>query len=289
MAHRARSEASQRVLEHPLDLGSQRFADHKYEIYAWLREQAPVYRARVSLFRVHLMSRYDDCMALLKDPRFVRNRTTATGGGRLPFPMPRSVALLVRSMIVEDEPEHQRLRGLVNSAFKPRAIARIEERIERLTHELLDAAAPRGRVDLMQDYCLPIPVTVIRELRADRERRAASRFGGLRIRRRYRRRAPAPRSATQARASATMPTCARRPGSGMKRRVWTAKPGIVGAAFETTRKPETSTSDPWCAGVRPSEPSSVTVCTTVPPEGVVAVMPVTAATPVVQPWPRTVT
>jgi cytochrome P450 len=126
-------------LKHPLNLSGQEFADRKYEIYEWLREEAPVYKARIfSLLKIHLLSRYDDCMALLKDPRFVRNRTTATGGGRMPFPLPRSVALLARSMIVEDEPAHQRQRGLVNTAFKPRAIARIQERIERLTHELLD-------------------------------------------------------------------------------------------------------------------------------------------------------
>jgi cytochrome P450 len=165
-------------LKHPLNVGSQEFADHKYAIYAWLREQAPVYRARVSVLKIYLLSRYDDCVALLKDPRFVRDRSTATGGRRMPFPMPRSASLLAQSMILEDEPEHQRLRGLVNSAFKPRAIARIEERIERLTHELLDEAEKRGRVDLLSAYCLPIPATVIRELVGVPEE-DMRRFGGL--------------------------------------------------------------------------------------------------------------
>jgi cytochrome P450 len=152
-------------LKHPLNLSGREFADRKYEIYEWLREEAPVYKARIfSLLKIHLLSRYDDCMALLKDPRFVRNRTAATGGGRMPFPLPRSVALLARSMIVEDEPAHQRQRGLVNTAFKPRAIARIQERIERLTHELLDGVEKQGRIDLMPAYCQPIPATVISEL-----------------------------------------------------------------------------------------------------------------------------
>ena len=151
-------------MKHPMNLGSQAFADRKYEIYEWLREEAPVYRGKVAILKVYLLSRYDDCVAVLKDPRFVRNRTTATGGGRMPFPMPRTLALMARSMIVEDDPEHRRLRSLVNSAFKPAAIARIEARVERLTHELLDDAEKKGRVDLMASYCMPIPVTVIREL-----------------------------------------------------------------------------------------------------------------------------
>ena len=82
----------------------------------------------------------------------------------MPFPMPRSVSLLANSMIVEDNPAHHRLRSSVNTAFKPGAIARIQERIERLTHELLDQAEKQGPVDLMPAYCLPIPTTVISEL-----------------------------------------------------------------------------------------------------------------------------
>jgi len=151
-------------LKHPMNLGSQEFADRKYEIYEWLREEAPLYQAKVTILKVHVVARYDDCVALLKDPRFVRNRTTATGGGRTPFPMPRSLSLLANSMIVEDDPAHRRLRSLVNSAFKPAAIARIESRVERLTHELLDRTECDGPIDLMPAYCHPIPVTVISEL-----------------------------------------------------------------------------------------------------------------------------
>ena len=135
-------------LKQPLNWGTQAFADHKYEIYEWLREEAPLVKTKVSLLNVYAVSRYDDCVSLLKDPRFVRNRSTATGGGgRLPFPMPKALALLANSMIVEDDPEHRRLRGLVNSAFKPGAIASMEGRIETLSHELLDAAEKEGRVD----------------------------------------------------------------------------------------------------------------------------------------------
>jgi cytochrome P450 len=146
------------------NLASRAFAERKYEVYARLREEAPVCHGRIAVLRVALISRYDDCIAMLKDPRFVRNRTTATGGRRMPIPMPRSVALMAQSMIVEDDPAHRRLRGLVSKAFTPRAVARLEPRIERLTHELLDAAEKQGTVDLMPAYALPIPVTVIGEL-----------------------------------------------------------------------------------------------------------------------------
>lgn len=152
-------------IKEPINLNSKAFIANKYAYYTWLRQEAPVYKGKVGIIiNAYLLSRYDDCVHMLKDPRFVRNRTTATGGGRMLFPMPKSVALMAQSMILEDEPEHRRLRNLVHKAFTPRALARLEERIERLTHALLDEAEKQGTVDLIRAYALPIPVTVISEM-----------------------------------------------------------------------------------------------------------------------------
>lgn len=148
----------------PFNPISKHFVRNKFDYYAWLRAEAPVIRGRVAVFNAYFVSRYDDCMALLADPRFVRNRTTATGGGRMPFPVPKSVAFLANSMITTDGDDHRRLRNLVHQAFTPRALKRLEERIERLTHELLDRAEHAGTVDLIPAYALPIPVTVISEM-----------------------------------------------------------------------------------------------------------------------------
>jgi cytochrome P450 len=151
-------------IKQPINLSSKEVVANKYAYYRWLREEAPVYKGKISIINAYFLSRYDDCVQMLKDPRFVRNRTTATGGRRLPFPTPKSVSLIAHSMILEDEPGHRRLRNLVHKAFTPHALARLEERIERLTQELLDDAEKQGTVDLIRAYCLPIPVTVISEM-----------------------------------------------------------------------------------------------------------------------------
>lgn len=148
----------------PLNLTSREFIANKPAYYRWLREEAPVCKGKVSLLSFYLLSRYEDCVMLLRDPRFVRNRTTATGGGRLPFPVPKWVTLLSQSMIIEDEPDHRRLRTLVHKAFTPRTLARLEGRVEALTHELLDRAEAQGKVDLIEAYALPLPVTIIAEM-----------------------------------------------------------------------------------------------------------------------------
>ncbi|GAA3714881.1 cytochrome P450 [Nonomuraea antimicrobica] len=63
-----------------------------------------------------------------------------------------------------DPPEHGKLRKLVSSAFTRRIVADLEPRIAALTHELLDAARERGRLELVTDLAYPLPVIVIAEL-----------------------------------------------------------------------------------------------------------------------------
>ncbi|TDE36167.1 cytochrome P450 [Nonomuraea mesophila] len=63
-----------------------------------------------------------------------------------------------------DPPEHGKLRKLVSSAFTRKVVADLEPRIAALTHELLDAAAERGRFELVTDLAYPLPVIVIAEL-----------------------------------------------------------------------------------------------------------------------------
>ncbi|MEM7133331.1 MAG: cytochrome P450 [Chloroflexota bacterium] len=148
----------------PVNLLSSDFINNKYAYYKWLRENEPVHKGKLSIINLYFLSRYEDCVNILKDPRIVRNRTTATGGGRFPVPLPKSVNLLINSMINEDEPEHRRLRTLVHKAFTPRRLAYLDQRIEDLTTELLDDAEKQGQVDLIEAYALPIPVTVIGEM-----------------------------------------------------------------------------------------------------------------------------
>lgn len=148
----------------PINLNSRAFNENKYAYYQWMRDEAPVCKGTVTIFNAYLVSRYDDCLNMLRDPRLVRNRSRVTGGSRLPFPTPKAVRVLMQNMIFEDEPEHRRLRTLVHKAFTPRSLSKLEARVETITHELLDVAAKQSTVDLMQTYALPIPVTVIAEM-----------------------------------------------------------------------------------------------------------------------------
>lgn len=148
----------------PLQTGRKDFINNKYAAYAWLREHEPVTRGKLSFIPFWLVSRYDDCLAVTNDARFVRDKSKVTGGSRFPVPLPKSLQAIAGSMIYEDEPEHRRHRSLVTKAFTPHAIERLSEPVEELSHRLLDAAEKEGTVDLVRTYAMPIPLRVISDM-----------------------------------------------------------------------------------------------------------------------------
>lgn len=158
-------------LQTPPDLGSKAFANNKYEYYKWMRAEAPVAHCKYIASKAYVVSRYEDCVALLKDPRVVRdNRKIDISSPFLPsfIPLPKSTDLILHSMIGSDEPDHKRLRSLVHQAFTRKSMSELSGRIDLLTNNLLDKTEAKskaeGSVDLKDVYALPIPVTVIQEM-----------------------------------------------------------------------------------------------------------------------------
>ena len=60
-------------------------------------------------------------------------------------------------------PDHT-VQALVHKAFTPGLVARMLERVQGVTDELLDGAAGAKRVDLIRDFAMPLPTTIIAEI-----------------------------------------------------------------------------------------------------------------------------
>ena len=150
-----------------VDISSAGFKANPYPFYAQLRDQAPVHRITLGDKRTAwLVTRYEDVVTVLKDDRFVKDKRsvmTRDQMAREPW-IPSLLKPIERNMLDSDAPEHTRLRGLVHTAFTPRLIENMRERIQRLTDELLDVAQARGSMDLIRDYALPLPTTIIAEM-----------------------------------------------------------------------------------------------------------------------------
>jgi cytochrome P450 len=145
--------------------------DDPHPVYARLRAEAPV--LHLPQLGLWLVSRYDDIQHALRNVDvFSSARSLALDRLRDPR-LQEGTDVLADSLVALDPPDHTRLRRLINVAFTPRAIARLEARIRELARELVDAVRHAPEFDLMDDLAVPLPVIVIAEvLGVDPARRA---------------------------------------------------------------------------------------------------------------------
>jgi cytochrome P450 len=68
------------------------------------------------------------------------------------------------ALLVSDDPQHKRLRSLVNVVFAAGRIANIAPTIERLTDDLIDAFIERGEVDFVNEFAILLPTYVIADI-----------------------------------------------------------------------------------------------------------------------------
>ena len=144
-----------------VNIASSEFKANPFPFYAQLRSEAPVYRTKLPDRRdAWLVTRYDDVLAVLKDERFGKDKINA----RNPPWLPGMLKALMRNMLDVDVPDHTRLRGLVQKVFTVRLIENLRDRIQGLADELLNEVQTERRLDLIRDYAIPIPTTIIAEL-----------------------------------------------------------------------------------------------------------------------------
>lgn len=141
------------------------FVADPFPLYAKLREDGPVRHVLIGGgLEAWLVTRYEDALAALSDHRLssdVRDASDTRLLQQLPETERES---MLSNMLRSDPPDHTRLRRLVSKAFTARRVAAMRPRIQDVTDRLLDAVVGSGRADLIADFALPLPVTVISEL-----------------------------------------------------------------------------------------------------------------------------
>jgi len=135
------------------------FISDPYPFYHRLRETAPVFKTPMGFW---LLTRFDDVSLVLRDRRFGKDFAGSIrrryGEDRMHEP---AIANLAKTMLVQDPPDHTRLRGLVNKAFTARRVADMRPRIRKLVDETLDRVADKGGMDVILDLAHRLPVIVI--------------------------------------------------------------------------------------------------------------------------------
>ena len=154
------------------DLLSQETKRDPVAFSARLREQGPLIHltSPFSMGESWIVTTYDDTIAVLKDPRFIKDTHKVSKPWERQDAAGENATVIDRfltwrrDMLTVDPPDHTRLRGLVSKAFTPRMIEQLRPRIQQIADELLEAVQAQGRMDLIVDFAFPLPITVISEM-----------------------------------------------------------------------------------------------------------------------------
>ncbi len=119
-------------------------------------------------FHMWVVTRYQDVRAVVGNPGLFSSRKTidpiapicpearAVLGPGGPFPVP--------SLVSSDPPGHGRWRKAMNQVFSPSRMRRLEPQIREIARARVDAIAPRGHAEVMDDIAFPVPLQVIARL-----------------------------------------------------------------------------------------------------------------------------
>ncbi|MDH6258601.1 cytochrome P450 [Bradyrhizobium sp. BR13661] len=159
-----------------LDFTSEAFFRDPPKAIAALRAQGPVVATRFPLVGdVWITTTHDATAQVLKDSTIFTLRKEDGEVAGLRWWMPGLVRTIANNMLTMDEPDHTRLRSIVDEAFRRRAIVAMEPRIRAIADDLADELFAKGSpADLVQCYARILPLSVISELlglpQADRPR-----------------------------------------------------------------------------------------------------------------------
>lgn len=129
-----------------------------YPWYKEMRDHHPVFYDEGQ--RVWNVFRYDDVKRVLSDfTTFSSERKRSL----IPVPVQDNGINLAFS----DPPVHRKRRGLLAKAFTPRSLESWKPRIQAVADMLIDKIASEDTskpIDMMKDFAVPIPVTIIADL-----------------------------------------------------------------------------------------------------------------------------
>ena len=131
-----------------------------------LRSTGPVVEVQFPMVgKVWTTTTQDLADRVLKDGETFTVRTSVGGVAGLQWWMPHILRALVNHMLSMDEPDHKRLRDIVDEAFRRRAVLDMEPRILAIAEELAGELFMEGSpADLVDRYARTLPLSVICEL-----------------------------------------------------------------------------------------------------------------------------
>ena len=150
------------------DIISARFKADPAPTFAAMRAVGPVIPIKLPFVgKAWVTTTHEATLAMIKDNGlFVQEGRNAGKSGVAGFSwwLPKSIRALANNMLQKDEPDHRRLRHLVDKAFARRDVLAMRPGVEKLADQILDRLAGRAEIDLVGDYARQLPLAVICDL-----------------------------------------------------------------------------------------------------------------------------
>ncbi|MCW3065313.1 MAG: cytochrome [Solirubrobacterales bacterium] len=133
-----------------------------HELFARMRAEAPVrWNALPGGGGFWSVTRHDDVSAISRDTATFSSHRAGVflhPDQVLPLELNRNV------LLYKDPPEHTRYRKILQTAFVPNTVAKLEDDIRARVTRVLDAVIERGECDFVPDVAVPVPLGVLADL-----------------------------------------------------------------------------------------------------------------------------
>ncbi|MGH9233970.1 MAG: cytochrome P450 [Acidimicrobiales bacterium] len=140
------------------------FVESPYRQYARLRVHDPVHWSE--LLQGWVLTRHDDVVALLRDPAVSVELANARATAVVELQRERQARSRRPSdtLVLRDDPDHNRLRKLLQRPFGPRPVEQLRPMITARVEAAMADLAPRGAMDVIGDFAYPLPVAIFNEM-----------------------------------------------------------------------------------------------------------------------------
>lgn len=157
------------------------FMSYPHDVFAQLRREAPVYYSERD--RIWAITKYEDVRQISRTPQLFANgyhvyssaasfegdpAAPPDPSGMPPDAVARRASLLDDdgndALVLSDGERHAFLRKIASHAFTPRAVARLEDEVERLTAKMFSEIEPDVEVDFIDAVAAPVPIIMIARL-----------------------------------------------------------------------------------------------------------------------------
>ena len=146
-----------------LDFFSAEVQECPFHVYQQLQEEAPVWQMPGT--NVFVVTRYDDIREIIRDPgRFSSSFSALLNTGSSNEEVNTIYGQgyeMVETLLTQDPPRHRVYRNLVNKVFSNKRIEGMRSEVEKMSNELIDQWIDEPEVDLLNRFCVPLPIYVI--------------------------------------------------------------------------------------------------------------------------------